>query len=272
MLDNGVLGHSQFAEARVMTTKVVGRHSVYLTGFVRKKEHQDTAYQSNIDALFTVGRLIREGQIHAYSYGELRFESWRRPIGETAFDALAECLIGDCDAPLERSRFFQTDLSLDYVSKGGKKDRKADRDTSMSQIRFVEWILGLTTANVEVLISLRNKLRMSSFEVESLQNLPWFRTMCQVAQSPENYPDMLHVWAAQRNRMDVFLTLEKRLPNIAASFPAKVSCGATSPTQVLQPVEFLRRLGISEIDPVPIQAQWFYPFVGKPFPLDGRDL
>lgn len=266
MLDNSVLGHSQFAEVSSIIT-TVGRQSCYLAGFVRKKEHEDVAYQREMDALFTVGRLIRESQIQAFSYVELTFESWKRPIEERAFDALADCLIRDCDAPLERSRFFQSDQFSDYVSKGGKKDRKSGKDTSMSQIRFVEWLLGRNVEHVQALISSKGILKMSSFEVDSLYNLPWFRTMCQVAQSQENYPDMLHVWTAQRNRMDVFLTLEKRLPNIAAGFPAKTACRASFEMRVLRPLEMLSRLGISQPDSVPIRSGWFYPVVGGPFLL-----
>ncbi len=70
--------------------------------------------------------------------------------------------------------------------------------------------------------------------------------------------------------MDVFLTLEKRLPNTVASFPKQPKVGPTFPTQVIRPQELLKRLGISEPDPVPIKTGWFYPLVGGPFQLDGE--
>src|SRR5438067_2324638 len=111
MLDNGILSHSRFAEGSLITTEVAGNggnHSVQLAGFVRKRVHPDTAYQDQIDALFTIGRLIRERRIRAFSYIELSFERMKSQIGESAFDALADCPIERCNAPLERSRFFQT--------------------------------------------------------------------------------------------------------------------------------------------------------------------
>jgi hypothetical protein len=261
MLDNSIEGHSQFAERRTANTG-----SSQTAGFVRKKMHIDSAYQAEIDALFTIGRLIRERRIDAFTYVELMFESWRRVIGERAFDALADCPVEQCDTPLERSRFFQGNYS-DYVTKGGKKDRKSGKDTSMSQVRFVEWLLTLTDEHVLQLTSFRERLKISEFEIESLQNLQWFRAMCRIAQSSENYPDVLHLWAAQRNGMDVFLTLESRLPNIAAHFPTDQSCAPSYPTQVLRPRELLKLLRISACDPIPIEPGHFYPIFGPSFPI-----
>jgi len=275
MLDNSIEGHSQFAECRTVSTQIEWNgtiHSNQISGFVRRKMHCDSAYQAEIDALFTIGRLIRERRIYAFTYTELMFEGWRRVIGERAFDALADCPVEHCDTPLERSRFFQTSRFSDYVTKGGKNDRKSGKDTSMSQICFVEWLLSLTDEHVLHLTSLRDRLKIPEFEIESLQNIQWFRAMCRIAQSPENYPDVLHLWAAQRNRMDIFLTLEKRLPNIAAHFPTDESCAPSYPTRVLRPRELLKLLGISTCDPVPIEPGRFYPIFGHSFPIDDGDV
>jgi hypothetical protein len=273
MLDNSILSHSQFAEWRSIIAEVVrdgNLHSVQQLGLVRRKADPNFAYQSQMDALFTIGRLIRERRIYGFTYAELSLEGWKRNVGEQAFDALGDCKIESCHAPMERSRFFKAGRFEDYMAKGGKKDRKAGKNLSMSQIRFVQMLLDLTEDNVRELISLREMLQITPFEIESLHNLPWFRTMCRVAQSPENYPDMFHVWAAQRNRMDVFLTLEITLTNIAAKFPVNKSCLASFPTSVLRPLQLLERLGIEETDPVPIKAGHFYPIFGQPFPINDR--
>ena len=270
MLDNGIESHSQFADGSTYTSHFEWNgmpDSCQVAGFMRKPLHRDPAYQAEIDALFTIGRLIRERHLEAFIYVELKFESWKRYIGEMAFDALAGCSIRHCDAPIERSRFLQGD-AFAYAIKGGKEDRKAGRDTSLSQIRFVEWLLSLADKHVLELISLRDLLKLTDFEIESLHNLPWLHSMCKIAQSSENYPDMLHLWAAQRNRMDAFLTLESRLPNIAAHFPKSKSCTPSFATRVLRPLELLKLLGISSLDPVPIQPGLFYPVVGRPFPLE----
>jgi hypothetical protein len=274
MLDNSIDGHSQFAEGAAVGSQIEwggSVHSSQIAGFVRKKVHPDSDYQAQVDALFTIGRLIREGHIQAFTYSELMFEGWSRVIGERAFDALADCPVKHCDSPIERSRFFQTSQFSDYIAKGGKKDRKVGKDTSMSRIRFVEWLLDLTDEHVTRLISLRKVLKLSDFEIESFQNLQWFRVMCRTGQSPENYPDMLHLWAAQRNRMDVFLTLERRLPNIASHFPIDEACSPSFPTQVLRPLELLSLFRISTCDPVPIEPNRFYPIFGESFPIDDEN-
>jgi hypothetical protein len=199
MLDNSIEGHSQFAESMRMTTQIEwggAIHATHIAGFVRKKIHPDSTYQAEIDALFTIGRLIRNDHLQAFTYNELLFEGWNRVMGVVAYDALAGCEVKHCVAPLERSRFFQTSQIFEYVSKGGKKDRKAGKNTSMSQTQFVEWLLGLTNEIILKLISLKVTLNITDFEIESLGNVDWFRAMCKTAQSPENYPDMLHLWAA----------------------------------------------------------------------------
>ena len=91
MLDNSILSHSQFAEWRSIITEVVrdgNLHSVQQLGLVRRKADPDVAYQSQMDALFTIGRLIRERRIYGFTYAELSLEGWKRDVGEQAFDAL----------------------------------------------------------------------------------------------------------------------------------------------------------------------------------------
>ena len=73
LLDNGIFVHSEFAEDAVKPTTVrwggiPQTHAVH--GFVRKKPDEDTENQNQKDALFTIGRLIREGRVQAYDYIE----------------------------------------------------------------------------------------------------------------------------------------------------------------------------------------------------------
>ncbi len=73
-------------------------HSSQIAGFIRKEMHPDSAYQGEMDALFIIGRLIRERRIHAFTYNELRFEGWSRVIGERGFfNALADCAVEHCN-------------------------------------------------------------------------------------------------------------------------------------------------------------------------------
>ena len=126
MLDNSVYGHSQFAEpAMGPQGPRFGIHNQHcqVYGFVRKKLDSNPEYQAQIDSLFTIGRLIREKAVTAFTYNELRYESLNRVIGVREFDALAGCPIMRCPPALERSRFQQGNFS-DFARKGGKKDRR----------------------------------------------------------------------------------------------------------------------------------------------------
>lgn len=270
MLDNNISGHSQFAQGAMGTLgpRWGARNSdskVY--GLERKRRHPDTEYQDEIDALFTVGRLIRTGRITPFTYCELDCELMKRAIGVRFFDALEGCEVGRCCSAIERSIFFGGDFRV-FMLKGGKKDKRHGKDVSLSQIRFVEWLLNLSSNQIETLISLKDSLKISEFEVESLRNIEWFSLMCKAGNSPENYPDMFHLWTAQRNRMDIFLTLEKRLPSISANFRSKNGCAPTVRTEVLRPLELLRFMGISTPDTVPLEPDKFYPFIELMFPHD----
>jgi hypothetical protein len=80
LLDNGIFTHSEFAELtrRRLSVNFGGTdHSVEIHGVMRKPPDGKADYQRQIDSLFTVGRLIRSGQIEAYSYLEVDCERIR---------------------------------------------------------------------------------------------------------------------------------------------------------------------------------------------------
>jgi hypothetical protein len=258
MFDNNVFSHSQFANA-VMRPQgpAFGKRDqhVLVLGFERKPLHRDAEYQAQMDALYTVGRLIREKKIEAYSYGELLVESMNDWLGESVYDALYRCAVAYCDPPIERSRFLQGDYSV-YARKGGKKDKKNGIDTSLSQITFMEWLCSFDSDMRTKLISIAPQLRMTEFEVESVWRLERFQQMCRISGSPENYPDMYHLWATERNHLDVFLTLERKLPLIAKRIDAEAK-DREYPTKVMRPLELLAEFGISVPDLVPIEPDGY---------------
>lgn len=229
-------------------------------GFIRRQSTHDP---NELEALFTIGRLIRENRLLAFSYKELQIESWRRFPDEMTFNALSGCKVQACIAAVERSRFVKTTDFVGYMAKGGKKDLKAGKDTSISQIIFVDWLLSLTDGLVEQLIFWHETIGLSEFEVESLRHLSWFRRMCQSAGNAEHYPDILHLWTAQRNRMDAFLTLDSGLADLARRFPKGSEDSACEDTAVLNPLELLARVGIETPDAVPIKHGYFYSITGQ---------
>jgi hypothetical protein len=111
------------------------------------------------------------------------------------------------------------------------------------------------------LLDLKITLGLTDFEIDSLQNLKYFQMLCATGRSPEHYPDIFHLWTAQRNRIDVFLTLERKLPEMASRAERSMKIEPQFPTKVLRPIEFLQLLGITCPDPVPLEPNRFYPFI-----------
>lgn len=263
MLDNSVYAHSQFAEpARGPQGPRFGIHNqqYQVYGFIRKELDPNPEYQAQKNSLFTIGRLIREKTVAAFTYNELRYESLNRVIGVSEFDALADCPVMHCPPALERSRFQLGDF-FDFTRKGGKKDRKRGANISLSQIQFMEWLCSLDEMMIAKLLDLKITLGLTDFEVDSLQNLKYFQMLCAIGRSPEHYPDIFHLWTAQRNRIDVFLTLERKLPEMASRAERSMKIEPQFSTKVLRPIEFLQLLDITCPDPIPLERNRFYPFI-----------
>lgn len=263
MLDNSIPGHSQLCDWAIGPQgPLFGPYNQddKVLGVVRKGPHHDAAFQAQVDLLFTVGRLIREKHIEAFTYSEFRCESMEQFIGDPMLDALAECDIHTCPPAIERSRFQQGDY-FEFARKGGKKDRKRGIESSLSQIAFMQMLCELTVGFPAQLMAFKDVLGLTDFEIESLKNLKCYQRLCRIGNSVENYPDMFHLWTAQRSRMDVLLTLDNKLANIASKIRNARETLIEFPTQVLRPSELLSLLGIEEPDLIPIKPDRFYTFV-----------
>jgi hypothetical protein len=253
LLDAGILIHSEFAEPTVKNVSVGwgGRESVLeVHGLERKKPDQDAEYQKQKDALFTVGRLIREGKIEAYSSIEIDFEHFRGTATIQELNALRGCQIHKCAPALDRSRFRKTANFTVFMAKGGKKDKRAGIAGVETQIAFLEWLCTLDQASVSAVIEHAAIIGLSPFEIESLGNISWFQFLCKRSGSAENYPDVFHFWTAERHGFDAMLTLEKKLPRLVARVQAEKAIQIEINAAVLRPLDLLTAFGISEADPL----------------------
>jgi hypothetical protein len=263
LLDAGIFSHSAFAESWVEhrtvrfghRTQVVGVH-----GLIRKAPGASADQQKQEEALFTIGRLIREGQIRAFEYNEIHFERVRIAAPIEEFNALRGCTIDQCAPALERSRFERTISLRDMFSKGGKKDRRKFGEVGAAgQIGFMEFLCTLPEEHVDELIEQHaSLLGLTDFEVDSLRNIHWFQVLCGRSQSRENYPDVFHLWTAERNGLDAVLTLERGLPNLVRRVRNEKKKQIEIRTEVLRPLDLLHKLNIQKPDPVPMDAGRFY--------------
>lgn len=289
MIDSGIVFHSEFAE--VATQEVSGswgehEYVTKIPGLMRR-EPGKVEQQRQKEALFTIGRLIREERIEAYTYAELTFEQIRGRFERSRFNALENCNIRRCCPAIERSKFFSTTNFEAVFRKGGKKDIPSegmDQIASIgllpslteenieapipwvpTQIASIKFLLSLTEDDIEALIPFVPSL--SQFEIDSLRSIRWFQLLCERFAHPkgkehptnhESYPDAFHLWTCERNSLDAFLTLDTTLQNTVDNFRRGKKCRIKINTQVLQPLEVLEKLGIQELDPVPIEAGRFY--------------
>jgi hypothetical protein len=262
LLDTGMFIHSEFAESTVQNVPIRWGHhecSSEVYGLKRKEPGQNEEYEKHKEALFTVGRLIREGEIDAYTSIEIDFERFRGSAAIQEFNALRGCQISKCAPALERSRFRKTADFTGFIAKGGKKDRRAGlAGGEETQIAFLEWLCTLDQACVNALIEHAAPIGLSPFEIESLGTLGWFQLLCRRSGSAENYPDVFHLWTAERHGFHALLTLEKKLPRLTARVQAEKASQIQINTAVLRPLELLAAMGISEPDPVPIDRDRFY--------------
>lgn len=262
LFDSGIFSHSEFAEGAVQNRPVrwgTANIIVPVHGLVRKIPNQNTEYQRQIEALFTVRRLIAEGRLRPFSYIEIEFERFRGKGRIQEFNALRDVIPEKCRPALGRSKFMQTVDFRERISKGGREDRKAGiGPDALTQIKFFEFLCSLDERRVDLLVEHRAELRLDEFEIESLRDLRWFHFLCKEWGSRENYPDAFHLWTAKRNGLDALLTLEKTLPNFVSNLKAERNKRIEIQVDVLRPLELIQKFGISEPDPVPMEPNRFY--------------
>jgi hypothetical protein len=196
LLDTGILIDAEFAEPAVKSSTERWGGIVPLPAAHGLKRKVPKKQQDHIDALFTVGRLIRENAVEAYDYLEVNCEFRRGAPGISAFNALRCCEIHRCCPAIDRSKFRKTTDIIDFFSKGGKKDiKKGVALGQANQLSFLGLLYTLRKKDVETLISLAEELQLSAFELDSLRDIEWFQFLCERSGSAENYPDVFHLAA-----------------------------------------------------------------------------
>ncbi len=262
LLDNGIFSHSEFAQDAVEEISLfwAGRKQrSIISGIRRKPPHKDGAFQAEIDLLPTIGQLIRGHVIRAYDSKEIKCERLRYRPSHPCGNALDGCQIETCPPPIDRSKFGSTVNIADYFAKGGKKDIQVGTPLGQAnQIAFFKLLCSLTEEGARVLVAHANMLRLTTFEAESLHSLQWFKTLCQRSQSPENYPDVFHLWTAERNGLEVLLTLDEGLPKLVSRVRGEKKKKVEIKTEVLCPSQLLALLGVNDRAPVPIAPGRFY--------------
>jgi len=252
-----------------------GKNVAYTTiaGFERVELQKDPDQQHEADALFTVGRLAREGKITVCTYSELVAEIWRGSMGrDPLVNAFVGCVFQNCASAIERSKFRQTVEMGEWFAKGGMKDRDHKVQFShFSQMPYFEWLSLLSDDQKRQIESHASLFNLDDFELESLHDLDWYQNLTKLIPRKDDLPDCFHLWTARRNDVDVFLTLEKKLPKIVQQLRGRHKNPIDFNVAVLRPTELLHRFGVAKIDPVPIDIGRFYTYA-EVFQINDRLL
>jgi hypothetical protein len=208
-------------------------------GMQRNTEHisKGIRHQNQVEALPTIMKLAREGNILIFSYIELAFETMRGSFDLRGGkgDILKDVKIEDIPSAVDRSKLQQTD---DFVEK-------------QSLIKFCKFLLEVDVKEFE---KRQNWFlsKFTDFERENIKSLNRFKELC-CALDETHYPDAFHLWTAEVNGLDFFLTADRKFINVMNK-----TSRAQLKTKPITPVGFLDYLGIKDREPMPIQDYDFH--------------
>jgi len=199
----------------------------------KPKPHVDGPWlQEQINCLPTIARLATQGSILLYTYSELEFEecSGRPEMMGTFGDLFPRKAIKKCPAAVNRPRFRQN-VDFHYYLKRGEL------------IGFCSFLLALEPAVLQGAAEFWDTL--PRFEQQNLLQLGQFQSLCR-GLSENHYPDAFHLWTAETNHLDYFLTMDRRFPRaLSTNRNFDFGCSTVSPD------ELLCSLGVAERDPFP---------------------
>lgn len=219
----------------------------YVAGYMRKEPRgsNEVWMQQQIECLPTIARLGRESRLSFWTYHELTMEAIHRPKGFPA-NLIGNLFEGieysHMDTPIERSRIFSNDLSF-----------HAD---SSAMIEFCRFLINLDVSKFFSKPDLCK--RFPANELENIRNVGRFRDLCK-GLSESQYRDAFHLWSAEVNGIDCFLTTDRKFKRVMTE-TKKINL----PCKVVSPSDLLDELSVTERDEFPYRQNQFYNICGVP--------
>lgn len=221
-----------------------GIYKAQIAGYERRPPFgpRDQWKQHQLECLPTVARLAHESRVSLYSCQEVRFESWLRSGTIPEGDLFAGFQLHKAEAPIERSRFFQSDFS-EYIR----------RD---AVIKFCKWLLqpGIESMAENPVI----QARIPEFEINNLRKVERFRELCR-GRGEHQYPDAFYLWTGEVNGLNYFLTTDRKFIRAMTQ-----STRTPLPCVPISPEDFLTKMNVSDRDPIPFEVGQFYTISGIP--------
>ena len=216
LLDHSVRQRAVFGEHgfAVVEDQFAGKTYRYLQPQTRHTPPRTDWLQQEIDKLPGIAERIRDGILHAFTTNELYAEAFRADkFPPPAYiDVFEGCPIGHLPAPLERSKF----------GLGGEQFMSKDDVIAYCKSSF----LTPSPERIERFIEGMKhnpRHRLSPFEERCLRKTPVFQKLCRGIDET-HYPDALHLWTAEENGLDAFLTLDKKFRNVVERQDVNFTC------------------------------------------------
>lgn len=163
------------------------------------KERKNITLDTQID-IQAIGRAARNNEIFLYEYPELVWETWlgyqslRNNV--SPLYAFRDVKWHNIPSPIDRSKFFQ---SSNWVE--GKEVEL-----------FMDFLLKVEPNKLYVLM--KKSGQFTDFELNCAKNLSTFQDMCDdKVLGRKRARDVYHLWSAECNNLDYFLTTDSKLIN-----------------------------------------------------------
>ena len=224
LLDHSVRQHAIRGEHGFVVTENPSGGQRYLQQQTRRKPRRPDWLQPEIEALPEVAERIRDGRFLAFTTNELYAEAFRAAKFPTPayIDTFEGCSIVHLPAPFERSKF----------GLGG--EQFMDKDDVVAYCK--SFFLTPSPDRIEKFIEgMRSNPRysLSPYEERCLRNAHIFKSLCRGIDE-SHYPDALHLWTAEENSLDVFLTLDRKFRNVVERQDANLKCRVLYPSEILE--------------------------------------
>ncbi len=243
LVDRNIRVHAQIAEFVTGKQEVNwagGTTEVDILGYRGKKPRQGEWLSKQISALPTIARLAREGRLVLCTSREIQFEGMFGAIGTQGSigDVFRDHEFQHVPPAVDRS-YFSASVNFNKYASGEE------------QVKWYKDFL-LKVDESAFLEKTKGHLELPKFDQANFENLGRFREICRNLNSDDQIRDAFHLWTAEVNGLNYFLTADKRFIN-AVTVTAKLELS----TPPISASSLLERLGIKEPDPLPIGDQRF---------------
>jgi hypothetical protein len=149
--------------------------------------------QAQSDAIPHIAQLVSDSKVQLFTYTEIEHETLNGTLfpSSLATNSLAGIKIEHVPSAIERSKVQQ--MTFDTFT------------LKRTRIDFYRWLIGLRDYEDEV----AKKTGFSDFERKNFKSLDRFRDICS-GLNEKHYPDAFHLWTAEVNDLDYFLTADKK--------------------------------------------------------------